>query len=406
MVQWLQMGRIRSNVGSFLQDQRGSVFAIMGVSIVMAAGIAALTIDMGYLYVLKGRLQATADFATMAAVVQLPDENAARTTALEYAAKNMPASEHGGVLANADVVAGNWDAGTRTFTPGDTPVNAVRVVTRRAQANGNAAGLFFASVLGFQQVDIETAAIAALKSNGCLSSGIMAAGNVQLDQNVTIGNNYCIYSDQGVHFDKDGTVEAGSYIVSPDITNITYDPGFSAPANALVEATHDVSTAANAGQLIDDIENGISWPPFIDNVQVVASLPDNPVAGTAYVINDNVLIINKNVTASDVVIAVRGNISWGQNGVIQHSNPGCTNGDPAIAVVATGDIELGQNSTVYGAQLITAGNLYLRQQSSFTGSAIVDGNVQIDQGAEAHNPCPSVFGLPGAGVNSLSRLVR
>ncbi len=61
MVQWLQMGRIRSNVGSFLQDQRGSVIAVMGVGLVMAAGIAALAVDMGYLYVLKGRLQATAD---------------------------------------------------------------------------------------------------------------------------------------------------------------------------------------------------------------------------------------------------------------------------------------------------------------------------------------------------------
>ncbi len=61
MVQWLQMGRIRSNVGSFLQDQRGSVFAIMGISLVMAVGIAALAIDMSYLYGLKGRLQATAD---------------------------------------------------------------------------------------------------------------------------------------------------------------------------------------------------------------------------------------------------------------------------------------------------------------------------------------------------------
>ncbi len=39
MVQWLQMGRIRSNVGSFLQDQRGSVFAIMGFGLVMAAGL-------------------------------------------------------------------------------------------------------------------------------------------------------------------------------------------------------------------------------------------------------------------------------------------------------------------------------------------------------------------------------
>ncbi len=166
MVQWLQIGQIRKSVDAFLQDQRGSVFAIMGFGLVMAAGLAALAIDMSYLYGLKGRLQTTADFAVLAAVSQLPDEDAARTMALDYAAKNMPASEHGGVLANADAVTGNWDAGTRTFTPAGDPINAVRVVTRRSQANGNAAGLFFASVLGFNQVDVETSATASFQSGG------------------------------------------------------------------------------------------------------------------------------------------------------------------------------------------------------------------------------------------------
>ena len=142
------------NIRTLLRDERGSVFAIMGFGLVMAAGVAALAIDMSYLYGLKGRLQTTADFAVLAAVSQLPDEDAARTMALDYAAKNMPASEHGGVLANADVVTGNWDSSTRTFTPAGSPINAVRAVTRRSQANGNAAGLFFARILGFDEVDM------------------------------------------------------------------------------------------------------------------------------------------------------------------------------------------------------------------------------------------------------------
>jgi len=165
MVRWFQIGQIRENVEAFLQDQRGSIFAIMGIGLVMAAGFTALAVDISYLYVLKGRLQMTADFAALAAATQLPDENAVRTMALEYTTKNMPAAEHGTVLANADVVTGNWDADTRTFTPAGDPVNAVRVVTRRSQANGNATGLFFARVLGFNEVDMETSAVAAFGSN-------------------------------------------------------------------------------------------------------------------------------------------------------------------------------------------------------------------------------------------------
>ena len=160
MVRWLQIGQIRGKLEAFLQDQRGSILTIMVFGLVVTAGLSALAIDMSYLYVLKGRLQMTADFAALAAVAQLPDDDAAHTMALEYAAKNMPAANHGTVLANADVVTGNWDADTRTFTPAGSPINAVRAVTRRSQANGNAAGLFFASILGFNEVDMQTTAIA------------------------------------------------------------------------------------------------------------------------------------------------------------------------------------------------------------------------------------------------------
>ncbi len=126
----------------------------------VGAGFAAVVIDGGHLYSLKSKLQTTADAAVLAAVGDLPDEDAVLATAVALATKNMSVAEHGTVLADADVVTGNWNSGTRTFTPAGDPINAVRVVTRRSQANGNAAGLFFARILGFDQVDVETTAIA------------------------------------------------------------------------------------------------------------------------------------------------------------------------------------------------------------------------------------------------------
>ncbi len=148
------------NIRALLRDDRGSAITMFAVFLMVGAGFAAIVIDGGYLYSLKNKLQTTADAATLAAVAQLPDEDAVEDTALEYAAKNMPASEHGDVLDDDDVVVGNWDVNTRTFTPEDDLINAVRVVTRRSQANGNAAGLFSARILGFNQVDMETTAIA------------------------------------------------------------------------------------------------------------------------------------------------------------------------------------------------------------------------------------------------------
>ncbi len=150
----------------FLRDQTGSAIVMFPAMVLVTAAIASMAVDMGHLYSLRGQLQNTADAAVLAAVGDLPDEDAALATAVSLAVKNMSVAEHGTVLAEADVVAGNWDSDTRTFTPAGDPVNAVQVVTRRSEANGNAAGLFFARVLGFDEVDMQTSAIAATASGG------------------------------------------------------------------------------------------------------------------------------------------------------------------------------------------------------------------------------------------------
>ena len=151
---------------AFLRDQRGSTIMMFAVFLMAGVGFAAIAIDGGYLYSLKNKLQTTADAAVLVAVSELPDTDAARTAAIVMAGKNMAPGKHGAILASADVVTGNWDSATRTFTADGTPLNAVRVVTRRSQVNGNAAGLFFASTLGFNQIDVETAATATFRSGG------------------------------------------------------------------------------------------------------------------------------------------------------------------------------------------------------------------------------------------------
>lgn len=158
--------KLKRFIQAFMSDQQGSVLILMAVGLVVCFGFASLAVDASYFYLLKNKLQTTADVAVLAASRQLPDEDATRATALEYVEKNMPANNHGNVLAAVDVVVGNWDSDTRTFTPGSSPINAVRVVTRRSQANGNEARTFFANVLGFSSVDIGTSAIAVSVADG------------------------------------------------------------------------------------------------------------------------------------------------------------------------------------------------------------------------------------------------
>ena len=164
--EWFRTGGPKRFIRAFRRDERGSTLALMAIGLFASAGIAALAVDIGYFYLLKGNLQTTADVSALAAVRQLPDEDAARTTAVAYAIMNMPTSAHGNVLASTDVVTGNWDSGSRTFTAAGTPLNAVQVVTRRSQANGNAAGTFFARVIEHNFVDIRSSAVAVASSDG------------------------------------------------------------------------------------------------------------------------------------------------------------------------------------------------------------------------------------------------
>ena len=223
--------RFDSSARRFLRDQRGSAITMFAVFLMAVAGFAAIAIDGGYLYSLKSKLQTTADAAVLVAVSELPDTDAARTAAIVMAGKNMPPGEHGAVLANADVVTGNWDSGTRTFTPAGAPINAVRVVTRRSQGNGNAAGLFFARILGFNQVDVETAATATFQSGGdaciiALDPSVADALRIGGTANVTMtcGAQVNSTSNRAVRTNGGGCLTASSIAVAGDYQGSCYSP--------------------------------------------------------------------------------------------------------------------------------------------------------------------------------------
>ncbi|MGH6920652.1 MAG: pilus assembly protein TadG-related protein, partial [Geminicoccaceae bacterium] len=73
---------------ALLRDQRGNIAMLFALVTGALFAFSALAVDGGQLYVLKSKLQRTADAAALAAASQLPDETDARAEALEYALKN------------------------------------------------------------------------------------------------------------------------------------------------------------------------------------------------------------------------------------------------------------------------------------------------------------------------------
>jgi hypothetical protein len=140
------------------------VAVMVVVSMVMIVGFAALTIDVGYLYNVRGDLQRAVDSAALAgasALVEGADE--ARTRALGYAAMN-DANGDGVTLKSGDVQLGSWNANTRTFTPlsGEAQAfaDSCRVTARLNSENGNAVPLFFAGIFGRDTTDVSAYATA------------------------------------------------------------------------------------------------------------------------------------------------------------------------------------------------------------------------------------------------------
>ena len=153
----------------FLRDERGMIMPLVGVMVILGIGVASLAIDMGYLYTIRSKVQTTADAAALAGAGQLPNINNIREQAISLARKNLPEDANGEVVTEANVTHGNWNSGTRTYVKGDTPYNAVRVVAQRTAANGNAVELFFAQILGFDEMDIETSAVVQRRDvSGCV----------------------------------------------------------------------------------------------------------------------------------------------------------------------------------------------------------------------------------------------
>ncbi len=226
----------RTRLRSLLRNEDGIMAVIFAAPLPVFVVFAALAIDMGYAFQKRNMLQVDASAACLAGAGRLmddgvfdpvneviiyatvdrdgdgvPDDGAAGDEkgavilieALAYAEKNMPGED---ILGLVDVMPGNWDPATRTFTragfwnPDEltftedpatldlgtmtwgapnaviTPLNACLAITRRAQdgPNNDPLPLFLATAVGLPEIDINTAAIATVGAetpigfNGCL----------------------------------------------------------------------------------------------------------------------------------------------------------------------------------------------------------------------------------------------
>ena len=126
------------------QSRRGNIILLSTFVVTMPLGLAAFSVDIGYLAVAKGQLHAAVDAATLAAAMELnPNidqsvvETNVKTAAIEIAGLN-PVGNHSGLLLDpsVDIELGrrNWNSANSSFMfafgPKAVPYNIVRVTGR------------------------------------------------------------------------------------------------------------------------------------------------------------------------------------------------------------------------------------------------------------------------------------
>jgi hypothetical protein len=192
--------------------RKGSTVVFVAIAIVVLLSMAALAVDLGYLYVVRGELQNAADSGALAGAQVLYNDlgtsvNAgANSMAQSYVQNNY--SEH--AQATVDIVErGHWSFATKTFTPNDSldPVdlwnatteqldantdfiNAVRVVTRRKRSGGQLPSHFFAKVFGAQPSEVKATAVAYIGFAGKLKPHEVDQPIAICKQAITVNNTY------------------------------------------------------------------------------------------------------------------------------------------------------------------------------------------------------------------------
>jgi len=355
--------------------RKAHIVILTAVLLPVLALMGLFAVDVGYFALLRSRAQIGVDAGALAAVEELPGDQASLDSAASwYVSLNVHADSNSQVTAEAGI----WDEDTATFVLTNlTDATAVRVTANRTQN-----GLLFGGILPTSPATISATAIAA-KMPDIFDWGIIAGNTVTLGQGVQ-QRNYGVYGRNGVEFGRDASVTDGGKVGTLDESTVTYGTGALGLPESIVETDREPTLANNVMQIIDDLAGGVNLPPQITYVEYfpnATQLPDNLLSATAYVF-DRSIVIEKDYSVSDAIIATRGSIEFGQNGSLRNTGV-ATAGDATIGLYAGGIIEISQGAAIEGVTIVGGIDVDISQGlQAFDANVQAAGNVIL-----AQDPC-------------------
>ncbi|WP_428940772.1 pilus assembly protein TadG-related protein [Fontivita pretiosa] len=150
--------------------------------LLVLVGLCSLAVDYGRVQLAKTELRAAADSAARAAAANIPNDSvSARQVGRSYATLNRADGRPVELDVSNDLKIGRWDPATRSFSELGgwqlSSANAVQVIARRSGARANALPMMFASLLGFDSIDVSAESIAMVIPAISVDQNVLATGN-------------------------------------------------------------------------------------------------------------------------------------------------------------------------------------------------------------------------------------
>lgn len=386
-----------------------SLFLIFGL--VMIAGFA---IDVQNLMTARTKLQASVDSAAHAALLSretMSREQAAQV-AVNVANANMPPARFGAAVTVDDVIFGNWDPVSQTFTPNINSRSAVMVTASRLEDRENPIPTFLLGLVGLDQWQLVQSSVFTTYYPTCLREGFVANGVVDLQSNNNYTNGFCIHSNSYVSLNSNNTFEPGTVVSMSDLDDLELpNSGYKTNVGleqALREGSWNIRIVSRIAPLITKLEalDPTVTPKYISGT--FRTLPDNRVSdaelldGFAYrftcgsggnqtltfengvPIRKNLIVTNckisygSGVTIEDAVIVSKSTANDSQNsssGLVLGKDDQCAPGG-GVQLVTLGGMKFTSDLHIYGSQLLAVGNIeFSANANGVEGAAMVAGGV-------------------------------
>lgn len=417
------MTRLPKDPYGFRRREDGALTVVNIFFLMAIALLAGIAIDVASVVSARTQLQATADAAAHAALVEREFESAddSRTVALTIAENNMPKTAFGDVLATTNITFGDYDRDTDTFTADNTSRNAVFLQTERLSSNNNPVGTFLLQFAGLWNWDVRTAALYETFIPTCLMEGFVANNIIDIQSNNSYFNGFCIHSNTYVTINNNNFFESGTVVSMPDKDDLVVSiTGSGEDKNeGLEEALREGKWFIKILNRIDLIRTGLQtsghkyardYTKFFTVIDVNLDMktlkqgnkwviqPSNLQKGRVYKITNCNKVDFKSGTYQEVVFLLDCPVEL-SNGVILIDTAIHTTFSGAKSFYSPANIVLGKNDDCGeggGAQLVTKGSVDFSAGLEMYGSQIIaGGNVEFSSNAD---------GLQGASIVAGGRI--